>query len=354
MPTPTSRTRGGRKAPPKESTDQDRVTAVETDTEAAVAALECGSTENNPSELVEEQEQAVIQPEVHRMSEEQLADESYGNDLPESLTEMEGQRASRLGNETLVTNELEKLLELQVEKLLNKMYEKGMLAPGPNFGGPAFGGEHQDINSVTRKNKQKEKNQEKEINTSIDVYIDKRNEEVKISDRPILRSLQSEKIAKFLVIFKNYEDLVLKRIIGLEEADITRSLNYKTFLELQMANVDPTSRIEVLNYLKLLNEQSWNAQKHTLLTRASRRLKWKNLSDVNTSMQNYIAQVDSLVLGMDISSDKYLKKAFSLLVLKKLPLTFRGRDAQHTQKLKGWKDYTKMKNELNLLLLLCL
>eukprot|EP00924_Labyrinthula_sp_SR-Ha-C_P004165 snap_masked-scaffold_3-processed-gene-16.31-mRNA-1 protein AED:0.45 eAED:0.46 QI:0/-1/0/1/-1/1/1/0/1461 len=237
-------------------------------------------------------------------------------------------------------------LEVKLCRLLGDLQQQGVLMPGPRF--------NEYINNKREKpNKNQINEKEKQKDIGQLSYRDKRKEESKIVDRPILESLEAQDISKFLVLFKNYEEMVIKRIVGLDEADITRSLTYKTILELQMSEVDPTNRYEVVNYLNRLNQQNWNAKKHTLLQRANRKLKWKNMGDVHSSMRKYLGEADNMVLGMDLADDKYLNKAFSLLVLKKTPLTFRGKDPQYTQKFKGWKDYVKMKKELlNLSILL--
>eukprot|EP00924_Labyrinthula_sp_SR-Ha-C_P010332 snap_masked-scaffold_23-processed-gene-3.25-mRNA-1 protein AED:1.00 eAED:1.00 QI:0/-1/0/0/-1/1/1/0/531 len=234
---------------------------------------------------------------------------------------------------------LESLLQVQLAKLLKGMYQEGVLSPGPKF-------DEYINNNKEKQNKNQEKLKNKEKERDIIEYMEKKKEENRINDRPILQSLDAEEVARFLVMFENYEEVIVKGIIGLEEATITRSLSYKTILELQMAGVNPVNRLEVMEYLKRLNEQSWAAQKHTLLQRAAKKIKWKNLGDVHTSMRKLISIADGLVLGMNLSMDPYLNKAYSLLVLKKLPLTFKGKDAQYMQKSRGWKDYNKMKKEL--------
>eukprot|EP00924_Labyrinthula_sp_SR-Ha-C_P014518 maker-scaffold_34-augustus-gene-0.59-mRNA-1 protein AED:0.45 eAED:0.46 QI:0/0/0/0.5/0.66/0.5/4/0/1472 len=173
----------------------------------------------------------------------------------------------------------------------------------------------------------------------------KRAREEKYKGKPILQTLEPNKVASFLEEFQVYETNVVRGRLKLPNADISLSLSNQVQVMLQDEGVSVMRRRSVMKYLNNINRLQ-NKGKEKILMRKVENLMWSNEGTPMKSMTHFLKQVTDMVRGIKWET-KSMEREFCLKVIKKLPLEFGSENAKETQSIKKWKTVGKLRRGLN-------
>lgn len=182
-----------------------------------------------------------------------------------------------------------------------------------------------------------------EQNQQMIMDFQRRQMELSMTQKPILRSLLPEDVTKFLIQFELHENTV-RLTMGIQDPNIQHCLDIRIIPELATIGADLQDKESILQVLRNLRDQDHEARKQYITTRVKEDIEWVNRGNIPASMRSFIYAIDTMTMGIKL--DNHTEKMLCRAIISNLPIEFTQGSPEETQSKKGWKNYSKMKKEL--------